>query len=143
MQNIPEVRLGIIAVSRDCFPIELSQKRRKMVVEACQKGKTGIIEIQTTVENERDVLQALREIEEQAVNALVIYLGNFGPEGPTTMLAQKFDGPVMFAAAAEESTPQGEVCPKLRICLVSTSCFVIPATYDKMFSALSKKNKPR
>jgi L-fucose isomerase-like protein len=103
MQNIPEVRLGIIAVSRDCFPIELSQKRRKMVVEACQKGKIEIIEIQTTVENERDVLQALREIEEQAVNALVIYLGNFGPEGPTTMMAQKFDGPVMFAAAAEES----------------------------------------
>ena len=24
--NIPEVRLGIVAVSRDCFPIQLSAK---------------------------------------------------------------------------------------------------------------------
>ena len=103
MQNIPEVKLGIVAVSRDCFPIELSQKRRNMVVEACQKDKIEITEIETTVENERDVLQALREIKDKKVNALVIYLGNFGPEGPTTILAQRFDGPVMFAAAAEES----------------------------------------
>ncbi len=27
--NIPEVKLGIIAVSRDCFPIALSTKRRR------------------------------------------------------------------------------------------------------------------
>ena len=103
MQNLPEVRLGIVAVSRDCFPIELSQKRRKMVIKACQKGNIKIAEIQTTVENEKNVLQALQEIDKQRVNALVIYLGNFGPEGPTTMLAQKFDGPAMIVAAAEES----------------------------------------
>ena len=29
MNNIPEVKLGIIAVSRDCFPIALSTQRRK------------------------------------------------------------------------------------------------------------------
>ena len=34
MQNIPEVKLGIVAVSRDCFPITLSEKRRKAVVAA-------------------------------------------------------------------------------------------------------------
>ena len=37
------------------------------------------------------------------INALTIYLGNFGPEGPLTLLAQKFAGPVMIVAAAEES----------------------------------------
>ena len=26
MQNIPQVKLGIIAVSRDCFPIQLSER---------------------------------------------------------------------------------------------------------------------
>lgn len=103
MENIPEVRLGVVAVSRDCFPIALSQKRRRMVVEACKKQNLPIVEIQTTIENETDVLEALREIQETRINALVIYLGNFGPEGPTTMLAQRFEGPVMFAAAAEES----------------------------------------
>ena len=33
--NIPEVKLGIVAVSRDCFPIALSEKRRTAIVAAC------------------------------------------------------------------------------------------------------------
>lgn len=37
MQNIPQVKLGIVAVSRDCFPIELSRKRRQNVVAECKK----------------------------------------------------------------------------------------------------------
>ena len=36
--NIPEVKLGIIAVSRDCFPIALSQQRRKNIVSAFGEG---------------------------------------------------------------------------------------------------------
>lgn len=102
MKNIPDIKLGIIAMSRDCFPIELSQKRRKNVVEACKEKGLSITGLETTIENENDMLKGLKEIEEKGVNALVIYLGNFGPEGPATMLAQKFDGPVMYAAAAEE-----------------------------------------
>lgn len=103
VNNIPEVKLGITAVSRDCFPIELSERRRKAVVEACANKGIDVCEIKTTVENENDVLKALDEIKAAGVNALVVYLGNFGPEGPETMLAQKFGGPVMFAAAAEET----------------------------------------
>ncbi len=59
--------------------------------------------MQTVIENEKDVLAALQELRDKNVNALVIFLGNFGPEGPTSMLAQRFDGPVMIAAAAEET----------------------------------------
>ena len=36
-----------------------------------------------------------------SVNALVVFLGNFGPETPETLLADWFDGPVMYVAAAE------------------------------------------
>jgi len=103
MNNIPDVKLGIIAVSRDCFPIELSQKRKEKVVEVCSKKKIQAVDLTTTIENEQDVLKALEEIKKNEINALVIYLGNFGPEVPTTLLAQKFDGPVMYAAAAEET----------------------------------------
>jgi L-fucose isomerase-like protein len=103
MINIPEVKLGIVAVSRDCFPIELSKNRREAVIKVCSKKGISIKEIKTVVENERDVLSALKELREAEVNALVIYLGNFGPEGPETMLAQKFLGPTMFVAAAEET----------------------------------------
>jgi len=103
MKNIPKVHLGIVAVSRDCFPVELSKKRRAQVVAACRKSGLPVTEIKATVENEKDVRTALEEIRSKGVNALVIYLGNFGPEGPTTILAQRFDGPVMYAAAAEET----------------------------------------
>lgn len=103
MINVPDVRLGIVAVSRDCFPIELSKSRREAVIKACSKKGILIKEIKTAVENEKDVLNALKDLKESGVNALVIYLGNFGPEGPETMLAQKFSGPTMFVAAAEET----------------------------------------
>ncbi|GAJ18564.1 unnamed protein product, partial [marine sediment metagenome] len=83
----------------DCFPIELSEKRRKNVVKACDEKKVPVIEINTIVENENDIPGALFELEKKKVNTLVVYLGNFGPEGPLSMLAQKFNGPVMFVAA--------------------------------------------
>lgn len=103
MENLAEVKLGIVAVSRDCFPIQLSQERRRAVVAACKAQKLAVIEIEKTVESERDALDALKEIQDKGVNALTIFLGNFGPEGPTTILASKFGGPVMLAAAAEET----------------------------------------
>jgi L-fucose isomerase-like protein len=103
MKNLPEIKLGIVAVSRDCFPEELSRSRRERVVQKCKEKKIVIIEINTVVENEKDTLKALEEIDRNKIDALVIYLGNFGPEGPTTLLAQKFDGPAMFVAAAEET----------------------------------------
>lgn len=103
MINVPNIRLGIVAVSRDCFPAELSRKRRVAVVAACKAKDISVTEIETVVENEKDALKALDELKEKKANALALYLGNFGPEGPTTWLAQKFDGPVMIAAAAEDS----------------------------------------
>ena len=97
-QNIPEVKLGIIAVSRDCFPIELSNSRRKAIAAAYGEG---LYECPVTVENEKDALKALEDVKTAGVNALVVFLGNFGPETPETLLCQKFDGPVMYLAAAE------------------------------------------
>ena len=96
--NIPEVKLGIIAVSRDCFPIALSTSRRQNIVKAFGEG---IYECPITVENEVDALKALDDVKNAGVNALVVFLGNFGPETPETLLCQKFDGPVMYVAAAE------------------------------------------
>jgi L-fucose isomerase-like protein len=103
MKNVPTIVMGLVAVSRDCFPIELSRKRRTMVAAACVDQKVPFVELETIVENETDVVKALEEIRQKNVNALSLYLGNFGPEGPTTLLAQNFGGPVMITAAAEDS----------------------------------------
>ncbi|MBU3113726.1 L-fucose/L-arabinose isomerase family protein [Clostridium lacusfryxellense] len=103
MINLPQLKLGIVAVSRDCFPMELSANRRKAVVKSYKEFNANIFECLTTVENETHMLKALKEVKEAGVNALVIYLGNFGPEISETLLAKQFDGPVMFVAASEES----------------------------------------
>ena len=103
LNNIPVVKLGIVAVSRDCFPIDLSQERRAAVVNAYKALGGEIVECKTTIENENDTMAALAELKENGCNALVVFLGNFGPEGPETMLAEKFEGPSMFMAAAEEN----------------------------------------
>jgi L-fucose isomerase-like protein len=96
--NVPEVKLGIIAVSRDCFPISLSKARRQAIVKAYGKG---LYECPVTVENETDALKALEDVNKAGCNALVVFLGNFGPETPETLIAQKFCGPVMYTSAAE------------------------------------------
>jgi L-fucose isomerase-like protein len=103
MNNIPEVKLGIIAVSRDCFVLSLSENRRKAVAAACAKNGISIFEAATTVENEKDALKAVEEVKKAGCNALVVFLGNFGPETSETVIARRFGGPVMYAAAAEDS----------------------------------------
>lgn len=103
MQNIPTVNLGIVAVSRDCFPVELSRKRKDMVVAECRKKKIPVTGCEIVVESEDDIPAVLDELDAKGINALVVYLGNFGPEGPLTILAERFWGPVMLCAAAEES----------------------------------------
>ena len=42
--NIPTIKVGIVAVSRDCFPAPLAVNRRKALVEAYTKkyGTTNI-----------------------------------------------------------------------------------------------------
>lgn len=107
INNMPQLKMGIVSVSRDCFPMTLSATRRQRVVEAynakyeTQTGK--IYECPTCVENETHMRTALAQLKEAGCNALVVYLGNFGPETPETLLAKEFGGPVMFVAAAEET----------------------------------------
>ena len=106
MNNIPEVKVGIVAVSRDCFPESLSVNRRKALVDAYSKkyDARDIYECPVCiVESEIHMVQALEDIRKAGCNALVVYLGNFGPKISETLLAKHFDGPKMFVAAAEES----------------------------------------
>lgn len=106
MNNIPEVKCGIISVSRDCFVISLSEQRRAAIMRSCQEKKLALTEIKQTVENETDMLAAVREATDSGCNCLVVFLGNFGPETPETLIAKYFNGPVMFVAAAEEGGDQ-------------------------------------
>ena len=106
MNNLPKVKVGIVAVSRDCFPESLSVNRRKALIEAykAKYDPDNIYECPICiVESEIHMVQALEDVKAAGCDALVVYLGNFGPEISETLLAKHFDGPKMFIAAAEES----------------------------------------
>ncbi len=107
MENTPKIKVGIVAVSRDCFPESLSVNRRKALVEAYTNkyDAEDIYECPICiVESEIHMVQALEDLKKAGCEALCVYLGNFGPEISETLLAKHFDGPKMFCAAAEENT---------------------------------------
>ena len=105
-KNMPKVKVGIVAVSRDCFPESLSVSRREALVKAYadKYDAEDIYECPVCiVESELHMVQALEDIKKAGCNALCVYLGNFGPEISETLLAKHFVGPKMFIAAAEET----------------------------------------
>ena len=110
MNNTPTMKIGIVAVSRDCFPESLSVSRREALVKAyaAKYDAADIYECPICiVESEIHMVQALENIKAAGCNALCVYLGNFGPEISETLLAKHFGGPKMFVAAAEESSANG------------------------------------
>jgi L-fucose isomerase-like protein len=95
--------MGLVGVSRDCFPRALTARRLAQVAAECRQRRLPVVVCSTIVETERDALAAAAELIRKGANAVAIYLGNFGPEGPTTIFAEKFGRPFMLCAAAEES----------------------------------------
>ena len=109
MNNIPQTKIGVVGVSRDCFPESLSRRRMESLKAACQ-GRLGENDVYfcptIIVESEIDMMTAYSQCLKAGCNALCVYLGNFGPEIAETMLAKHWtefpSGPVMVMAAAEE-----------------------------------------
>ena len=68
MNNLPNIKVGIVAVSRDCFPIELSIKRRKALVEAYLKkyDASEIYECPVCIfESETQMVESLEDIKKE------------------------------------------------------------------------------
>ncbi len=90
-ENLPKVKIGIVAVSRDCFPESLSVNRRKALIKAYEDkyGKDDIYECPICiVESEIHMVQALEDVKKAGCNAIVVYLGNFGPEISETLYSR-------------------------------------------------------
>jgi len=102
----PDVKLGLVSASRNCFPRSLSERRTQQLLDACRaagistfvpEGECRIIE---TKEHAR---QAARQLREGGCDAAVLFLGNFSPEIEDANFIKAFAGNVMMIAAAEES----------------------------------------
>lgn len=42
-ENMPEIKIGVVAVSRDCFPESLSVNRRKALMDAYTKDRKSVV----------------------------------------------------------------------------------------------------
>ena len=79
MNNLPKVKVGIVAVSRDCFPESLSVNRRKALIEAykAKYDPDNIYECPICiVESEIHMVQALEDVKAAGCDALVVYLND-------------------------------------------------------------------
>jgi len=73
MYNIPKMKVGIVAVSRDCFPESLSVNRRKALVKAYIEkfNPEDIYECPVCiVESETQMVEALEDVKKNNCNAL-------------------------------------------------------------------------
>ncbi len=77
MNHLPKEKIGVVAVSRDCFPMTLSVSRRNAVVQAYQEKYGEIYECPVCVENELHMREALADLKGAGCNALAVYLGKF------------------------------------------------------------------
>ena len=75
MNNMPELKIGVVAVSRDCFPESLSVNRRRALIDAYVKkyGEGTVYGCPVCiVESEIRMVQALEDIKREGCNALVV-----------------------------------------------------------------------
>ena len=76
LNNMPKTKIGIVAVSRDCFPESLSVNRRKALVEAYTKkyGADDIYECPVCiVESEIQMVEALEDIKKAGCDMIQGY----------------------------------------------------------------------
>ena len=107
MKNVPDIKLGIVVGTTDWLPFEVAEENRKKLVEAYREtyGQDGIYECSIVLtDNEVNIKRAMRDVTKAECNAVALYWANYGPESAGTLFAQKFEGPVMMFAAAEEGS---------------------------------------
>src|SRR5215831_9332336 len=102
----PEIKLGLVSASRNCFPRSLSEERTVRLLETCKKaGITPFVPKGESriIETKDHAADAAQQFKQAGCDAVVFYLGNFSPEIEDANFVKAFDGPVMILAAAEES----------------------------------------
>ncbi len=105
MNNIPDVKIGVIAGTTDWLPTDIAVENRRRMLEEYRNsfGDENIYECSIIIsDNEVSIKRAFREVSKAECNAVVLYWANYGPESAGTLFAQEFSGPIMMIAAAEE-----------------------------------------
>jgi len=102
----PDVKIGLVSASRNCFPRSLSETRtKKLLAELKKLGITPIIPEgkSSVIESNEDAKDAAAQLKALGCDAAILYLGNFSPEIEDANFVKNFDGLTLIMAAAEEN----------------------------------------
>ncbi len=122
----PDVKIGLVSASRNCFPRSLSEERMNKLHDACHTAGVPCVLPRgdcRVIESKDHARRAAQQLEEAGCDGVVLYLGNFSPEIEDAAFAGSVSCPVMIIAAAEESAAslahnRGDaLCGMLSACL--------------------------
>ncbi len=102
----PEVKIGFVSASRDCFPRELSESRSARLLAETEKLGISLVIPQggcRIIESKSHALEAVKQLNAAECDGAVLFLGNFSPEIEDANFVKMFGKPVAVMAAAEES----------------------------------------
>lgn len=105
-QFSPDIKLGFVSASRNCFPRPLAEERSERLVAA-----TNALGIEVTlpegecavIETRAHAADAAAQLIAAGCDAAVLFLGNFSPEIEDAAFVKAFPGPILLIAAAEEN----------------------------------------
>jgi L-fucose isomerase-like protein len=105
-QFSPDIKLGFVSASRNCFPRPLAEERSQRLVAA-----TNALGIEVTlpegecavIETRAHAADAAAQLIAAGCDAAVLFLGNFSPEIEDAAFVKAFPGPILLIAAAEEN----------------------------------------
>jgi len=102
----PDITLGLVSASRNCFPRALSEERTERLLQAASAAGINLVTPQgecRIIETKTHAREAAAQLRKAGVDAVVFFLGNFSPEIEDAVFLKEFDGFAMIIAAAEES----------------------------------------
>lgn len=105
-KHSPDITLGLVSASRNCFPRALSQERTERLLQAASAAGITLVTPQgecAIIETKEHANDAAQQLKARGVDAVVFFLGNFSPEIEDAVFLKEFDGYAMILAAAEES----------------------------------------
>jgi L-fucose isomerase-like protein len=102
----PDLTLGLVSASRNCFPRALSDERTQRLLKAAEDAGINLITPAgecSIIETKEHAYEAAKQLKASAVDGVVFYLGNFSPEIEDAVFLKEFGGFAMLLAAAEEN----------------------------------------
>ena len=105
-QYSPDVKIGFVSASRNCFPRPLSAERSERILKGASEAGLELVVPEgecAIIETRQHAKDAAAQLVAQDCDAAVLFLGNFSPEIEDAVFVKAFPGSVMIVAAAEES----------------------------------------